>query len=185
MEMRTRNLLLKIFMVGVMVCWVNEAAAQLMAIKTNTLLWGNLTPNLSMELVTTKKTSFEITGFYSLKNTPFDTQLKGAQMEMRYWASGRPMNSLFIGVSFSALRYETTLGRVSRHLGDAIAPGIVFGYALALGKHWNVEFATGVGYFWYEERRYGKKHDVWMEPYNEHGRRMLPTKLSASFAYIF
>ena len=185
MEMRTKNLLLKIFMVGVMVCWVNEAAAQLMAIKTNTLLWGNLTPNLSMELVTTKKTSFEITGFYSLDNTPLNTQLKGAQMEMRYWASGRPMNSLFMGVSLSALRYETTFGRVNRHVGDAIAPGIVFGYALALGKHWNVEFATGVGYFWFDERRYGKEFDVWMEPYNEHGRRMLPTKLSASFAYIF
>ena len=71
-------------MVGVMVCWVNEASAQLMAIKTNTLLWGNLTPNLSMELVTTKKTSFEITGFYSLDNTPLNTQLKAAQMEMRY-----------------------------------------------------------------------------------------------------
>lgn len=185
MEMRTRNFLLKIFMVGVMVCWVNEASAQLMAIKTNTLLWGNLTPNLSMELVTTKKTSFEITGFYSLDNTPLNTQLKGAQMEMRYWASGRPMNSLFMGVSLSALRYETTFGRVNRHVGDAIAPGIVFGYALALGKHWNVEFATGVGYFWFDERRYGKEFDVWMEPYNEHGRRMLPTKLSASFAYIF
>ena len=122
-------------MVGVMACWGNEAAAQLMAIKTNTLLWGNLTPNLSMELVTTKKTSFEITGFYSLKNTTFDTQLKGAQMEMRYWASGRPMNSLFMGVSLSALRYETTFGRVNRHVGDAIAPGIVFGYALAFEKN--------------------------------------------------
>ena len=185
MEMRTRNILLKIFMVGVMACWGSNANAQLMAIKTNTLLWGNLTPNLSMELVTTKKTSFEITGFYSLKNTTFDTQLKGAQMEMRYWASGRPMNSLFMGVSLSALRYETTFGRVNRHVGDAIAPGIVFGYALALGKHWNAEFATGVGYFWFDERRYGKGHDAWLEPYNEHGGRMLPTKLNASIAYIF
>ena len=185
MEMRTGNILLKIFVLCVMACWGNEVAAQMMAIKTNALLWGNLTPNLSMELVTTKKTSFEITGFYSLKNTPFDTQLKGAQMEMRYWASGRPMNSLFMGVSFSAFRYDTSLGRANRHVGDAIAPGIVLGYALPLGKHWNAEFATGVGYFWYEERRYGQGLGIWMKPYNEHGRRMLPTKLSASIAYIF
>ena len=183
--MGTRNILLKIFMLCFMAYWCNEATAQMMAIKTNTLLWGNLTPNLSMELVTSKKTSFEITGFYSLNNTPLNTQLKGAQMEMRYWASGRPMNSLFMGVSFSAFRYDTTLGRANRHVGDAIAPGIVLGYALPLGKHWNVEFATGVGYVWYEERKYGKYHNVWMEPYNEHGGRMLPTKLSASFAYIF
>lgn len=185
MKMRTRNLILKIFIFGMMVCWGNNVAAQMMAVKTNALLWGNLTPNLSMELVTSKKTSFEITGFYSLKNTPFDTQLQGTQMEMRYWASGRPMNSLFMGVSLSALKYETTFGRGSRHTGDAIAPGIVFGYALPLGKHWNVEFATGVGYFWYKERRYGQETDTWMKPYNEHGGRMLPTKLNASIAYIF
>ncbi|MCF2738419.1 DUF3575 domain-containing protein [Bacteroides caecigallinarum] len=183
--MRTRNILLKIFIVGLMASWVNDAAAQMMAVKTNALLWGNLTPNLSLELVTTKKTSLEITGFYSLKNTPFDTQLKGAQMEMRYWASGRPMNNLFVGISFTALGFNTTLGRGFRHSGDAIAPGIVFGYDLVLGKHWNVEFATGVGYFWYKERRYGQNTDPWMKPYNEHGGRMLPTKLNASIAYIF
>lgn len=183
--MGTRNFLLKIFMVGVMVCWGNEAAAQMMAVKTNTLLWGNLTPNLSLELVTTKKTSLEVTGFYSLDNTPTDTQLKGAQMEMRYWASGRPMNNLFVGVSFTALGFNTTLGRGNRHTGDAIAPGIVFGYGLVLGKHWNVEFATGVGYFWYRERKYDQDVNIWMKPYNEHGGRMLPTKMNVSIAYIF
>lgn len=185
MEMRTQNILLKIFMVCVMACWGNEAAAQMMAVKTNTLLWGNLTPNLSLELVTTKKTSLEVTGFYSLDNTPTDTQLKGAQMEMRYWASGRPMNNLFVGVSFTALGFNTTLGRGFRHSGDAIAPGIVFGYDLVLGKHWNVEFATGVGYFWYRMRRYDQFIDPWMKPYNEHGGRMLPTKMNVSIAYIF
>lgn len=185
MEMRTRNLIIKILVLCIMACWGSNANAQMMGIKTNAVLWGNVTPNLSIELVTSKKTSFEITGFYSLKNTPFDTQLQGTQMEMRYWVSGRPMNSLFMGISLTALKYETTLGRGLRHAGDAISPGIVFGYALPLGKHWNAEFATGVGYFWYRERKYWKEIDPWMKPYNEHGGRMLPTKLCASIAYIF
>lgn len=184
--MKVKSFVFKIFVLAVMALQCNDAAAQLLAVKTNALLWGNLTPNLSMELVTTKKTSFEGTVFYSLDNTPFNTQLMGAQAEMRYWISGRPMNRLFVGVSLSALRYDTTLGIGNRHQGDAIAPGIVYGYALPVGNRWNIEFAAGVGYFWYNERRYNKKNDnIWAEPYNEHGGRMIPTKLCVSCAYLF
>lgn len=57
------------------------AHAQLAAVKTNALLWGNLTPNISMELVTASKFSLEGTVFYGLNKTPLDAQLKGAQAE--------------------------------------------------------------------------------------------------------
>ena len=73
------------------------AHAQLAAVKTNALLWGNLTPNISMELVTASKFSLEGTVFYGLNKTPLDAQLKGAQAEFRYWISGRPMARSFIG----------------------------------------------------------------------------------------
>lgn len=183
--MKVKSFIFKIFVLAVMALQCNDAAAQLLAVKTNALLWGNLTPNLSMELVTTKKTSFEGTVFYSLNNTPLNMQLMGAQAEMRYWISGRPMNRLFVGVSMSALRYETDLGNANRHVGDAFAPGIVYGYALPVGNRWNIEFSAGVGYFWYNERRYSKDTNIWAEPYNEHGGRMIPTKLCVSCAYLF
>lgn len=184
--MKGKVFIIKIIIIVAVAVSCNSAAAQLLSVKTNALLWGNLTPNLSMELVTTKKTSLEGTVFYSPNKTPFKTQLMGAQAEFRYWISGRPMNRLFVGGAITALRYDTSLGFGARHYGDAIAPGIVFGYALPIGDHWNIEFATGVGYFWYSEKRYGKDaENIYGMPYNEHGSRMIPTKLCVSFAYLF
>ena len=64
---------------GAWVAGCGMAHAQLAAVKTNALLWGNLTPNISMELVTASKFSLEGTVFYGLNKTPLDAQLKGAQ----------------------------------------------------------------------------------------------------------
>ena len=51
---------------GAWVAGCGMAHAQLAAVKTNALLWGNLTPNISMELVTASKFSLEGTVFYGL-----------------------------------------------------------------------------------------------------------------------
>ena len=40
------------------------AQAQLLAGKTNLLMWGKLTPNVSLELVTSERTSVNIGGMY-------------------------------------------------------------------------------------------------------------------------
>ena len=103
---------------GAWVAGCGMAHAQLAAVKTNALLWGNLTPNISMELVTASKFSLEGTVFYGLDKAPLDAQLKGAQAEFRYWISGRPMARSFIGLSVSGLRY-TVVHKGKAHQGEA------------------------------------------------------------------
>ena len=49
---------------GAWVAGCSMAHAQLAAVKTNALLWGNLTPNISMELVTASKFSLTYSGAY-------------------------------------------------------------------------------------------------------------------------
>ena len=44
-----------------------EAQAQLAAVKTNVLLWGNLTPNLSLELVTGREPAWKVHCFTDWK----------------------------------------------------------------------------------------------------------------------
>ena len=44
-------------MIAVLACTASNAQAQLIAGRTNALLWGNLTPNFSLELVTSNRTS--------------------------------------------------------------------------------------------------------------------------------
>lgn len=162
-----------------------KAEAQLISAKTNAILWGNVTPNLSVELVTSKKTSLEITGFYSPDKTPLSTSLRGGQMELRYWISGRPMSWLFTGISATALQYDFSAGTSFRHAGDAVGPGILFGYALPIATHWNIEFATGMGLLWFREKKYDEKQYIEKQPYNNRGMKIMPTKLSVSFAYVF
>lgn len=183
--MRLNNICIKVFCVLMLAAAGSEARAQLFSAKTNALMWGNLTPNLSLELVTSKNTSVEATAFYSLDNTPLKTGLTGGQVEIRYWLSGRPTSWMFVGLSLTGLRYDSSLNSNVRHLGDAAGPGVVYGYVLPLGKHWNIEFAAGLSMLWYRERRYDKSVNIWNEPYNESGRRILPSKLSVSCAYVF
>lgn len=183
--MRLNSICMKMVCVMMMAVMAAEAKAQLLSVKTNALMWGNLTPNLSLELVTSGKTSVEATAFYSVGNTPLKTDLTGGQVEWRYWLSGRPTNWMFVGLSLTGLRYDTSLGSKLRHLGDAGGPGVVYGYVLPLGKHWNIEFAAGLSMIWFRERKYDKDVDIWQQPYNESGRRILPSKLSVSCTYVF
>ena len=138
---------------GAWVAGCGMAHAQLAAVKTNALLWGNLTPNISMELVTASKFSLEGTVFYGLNKTPLDAQLKGAQAEFRYWIAGRPMTRSFIGLSVSGLRY-TVVHKGKTHQGEAAGPGLTYGYAWPLSKRFNLEFSAGVGALWYREKKY-------------------------------
>lgn len=160
------------------------ASAQQAAVKTNVLLWGNLTPNISMELVTAPRFSLEGTVFYGLKNNPLDAQLKGAQAEVRYWLSGRPMARSFIGLSVSGMRYTVTHKGTS-HQGDAGGPGLTYGYAWPLGTHFNLEFSAGVGAVWYREKKYAEGTNLGSEPYNAKGMKWVPTEVSVACSYTF
>lgn len=163
----------------------NGAYAQLAAVKTNVLLWGNLTPNLSMELVTGQRTSLEGTLFYGLDKTPADAQLKEAQAKFKYWISERPMARTFIGLSVSGMRYLVNYKGTAHH-GDAAGPGLIYGYALPLGKHLNLEFSAGVGLFWYREGRYPEGTDNVKDlGYNASGMKCMPAELAVSCSYVF
>ena len=68
---------------GAWVAGCGMAHAQLATVKTNALLWGNLMPNISMELVTASKFSLEGTVFYGLDKAPLDAQLKDGALVHR------------------------------------------------------------------------------------------------------
>lgn len=169
---------------GAWVAGCGMAHAQLAAVKTNALLWGNLTPNISMELVTASKFSLEGTVFYGLNKTPLDAQLKGAQAEFRYWISGRPMARSFIGLSVSGLRY-TVVHKGKAHQGEAAGPGLTCGYAWPLSKRFNLEFSAGVGALWYREKKYPEGTYLKKEEYNANGVKCVPTEVAVSCCYLF
>lgn len=170
----------KIAVALAMLCVSAHAAAQLLAVKTNALMWGNLTPNIGLELVTSERTSVAGNIYYSIKTDkqPIDCRLRGGDLQLRYWFSNRPMARSFVALGVQATRYNAFLNN-TYHIGDAAGPGLVYGYTLPLSRRFNVEFSAGMSMMWYRECLGGG------EAYNNSGHRLMPMGLGISCSYIF
>ncbi|MDE6126104.1 MAG: DUF3575 domain-containing protein [Muribaculaceae bacterium] len=164
-----------------------NADAQRIAVKTNTLDWIALSPNLGLEARLSRRLSFQL----AVAGNPFnisvaDTNWKNYRIEpeLRYWFN-RPMARHFLALSATAAGFH--LRHADRHLqGDAVGAGISYGYALVLGDHWNMEAEVGVGLAHFSAYDY----------YGDNGRHELasknfkkfmpvPIRLGLSFSYIF
>ena len=56
-DCKKKSIWVRLIVIAVLACTASNAQAQLIAGRTNALLWGNLTPNFSLELVTSNRTS--------------------------------------------------------------------------------------------------------------------------------
>lgn len=160
-----------------------RANAQLLALKTDVLLDGMMTPNLNVEMVVGGKTSINATLFGN--HRPWGKELKmiGVMPELRYWFNGRPLTREFVGVSALGAAYDITWGS-ERYKGDAAGVGLTFGYAFFLGKHWTLECHAGLGAVYYTHR-FSYVNDLYLHSeHNEHGYSLIPYKLGISFVYI-
>lgn len=168
----------KIAVILIMAFVSSHAAAQLFSFKTNALLWGNLTPNIGAELVTSERTSLVGNLYYSLDNQPIDCNIKGGDAQLRYWFSNRPMVRSFIALGVQGFHYNATFSS-THHNGDSFGPGLVYGYALPLTRRFNLEFSAGMSMMWYRERK-GRTTD-----YNVSGHRLMPMGVGITCSYIF
>ena len=124
----------------------HSATAQRVALKTNTIDWITLSPNLSVEARLNSRLSLQM-GFAA---NPFnfaiaDLCLKNFRVEpeLRYWFN-RPMARHFMALSLTAGAYS--LRHADHHFtGDAVGAGLSYGYAVVLSNHWNMEVEAGVG----------------------------------------
>lgn len=140
-----------------------NARAQEVAIKTNLLYDATATVNLGVEIGIAPKWSLDLSGNLNAWNIDEDTKWRHwlAQPEVRYWfcdrftrhflgfhalagqynIGGLKNNFKFLGTDFSQLSNK-------RFQGWGAGAGIAYGYAMILGKHWNLEFELGVGYIY-------------------------------------
>lgn len=164
-----------------LVCGV-YVKAQKVAVKTNALAWLTASPNIEVECVLGRHFSLDLgVAGNPVKAKKLQTTYVHVQPEVRYWLN-RPMVSHYFGLTgfvnnFSMLFKET------RHKGDAFAAGITYGYAWAIGKHWNIEANVGAGVVRYRQFKYDKNQQRPVEP-NEIKTVLAPVKLGISFVYI-
>lgn len=180
-----KKILQTVLFVGMLVFACQSSFGQRVALRTNVLDWATLSPNLSLET--------RLSGRFTLglglsgspvKVTVMDTRFNSIrfQPELRYWFN-RPMAKHYMGLALLAsnfdLKHKTTLQQ-----GDIFAAGLTYGYALVLGRHWNVEFTAGVGvgparYFDYLE------HEDKPSSPNVSKLMIIPMNIGVSFTYIF
>lgn len=181
--------------IGMLTLVTDTMVAQRIAVKTNLLYDATATINLGAEFRLSPKWTLDISGNYNAWDFSKDRKWRHlmVQPEVRYWLCER-FNGHFIGLHAHWMKFN--IGNVTmpfglwkntrdnRFEGDLYGAGFTYGYQWALGKHWNLEAALGVGYARVNYDRYpcnscGRKLDSGKDHY------FGPTKAVLSLVYLF
>lgn len=174
----------KLFILCTFFCFVWGGYAQDIALKTNALYWGALTPNVGIEVRLSRKISTDWQAAYNPWTFKDGRKLRFwlVQPEFRYWLC-EAMEGHFVGVHLHGAQFYGSF-KDKRYDGYLAGGGLTYGYAWILSSHWNLEAAVGVGYarLWYKE----SPQIPCNKCYERKTRNYVgPTKLALSVSYIF
>lgn len=173
----------------------SDVLAQNVALKTNLLYLGTLTPNLGVEASVGKKHTVQL--FYGLNPWKLsgDKSLKHWLLmpEYRYWFC-QSFNGWFVGAhamggQFNAGGVKLPLGMFpdfhhNHYEGWYIGGGVTAGYQWPLSRHWNFEASIGAGYDYlqYDKYRCGECGEKLK---SDHHNYWGVTKAVLSLMYVF
>lgn len=163
------------WLLGVMLFCCLSSYAQRVAVKTNVLLDGLLTPNIGFELTTGNKTSLNVNmlSFHHALHQKINAV--GIQPEWRYWYSSVPMSRGYVGLIGLAGYYKGDWGKTF-YDGYGGGAGFSFGYVLNMTKRFNLELSTGMGAVYYHQRV--------DEGAPQKGYALMPLQAAVSISYI-
>ena len=189
-SLQKKETMKKLLVVFLLIAVLLPLQAQKVAVGTNVLMDALMIPNMGVEVVVGERSVVGVHGFGCYRPWGKDVRLLGVQPEYRYFFSGRPMNSFFVGVGGLALSYDITWsGKV--YDGSAAGAGLTFGYVMPLSHRANLEFYSGFGAILYRQKEYFKG-DFYDADYstggqlhtNATGYTLLPTRIGISLTYI-
>ena len=156
--------------------------AQRVAVKTNLLLDGVLAPNVGFELVTGKATSLSVSMLSFEKCFGVDLKAIGIQPEFRYWYSAQPMSRGYVGLIGLGGFYKGDFGQ-DTYDGYGGGAGVSLGYVFNLTKRLNLELSTGMGAFYYHQKKYWSDREPEdLKP--EKGYMLIPFQAGVSISYV-
>lgn len=139
----------------------SHVAAQKVALKSNLVSDGFLSPNLGVEVGLAPKWTLEAEGQFNGWILGHNKRWKhwAVQPEVRYWFCDR-FGGHFVGAHVHGGQFNmgdinngiNFLGTDFSKLSDArfqgwfVGAGLSYGYAWILGRHWNFEPEIGIGY---------------------------------------
>lgn len=135
--------------------------AQTVALRTNALLWGAEAANVGLDFTINDFSTLGVSGVYSFRDSWIhETNVRGLQLEYRYWFTHQPFYGLFVGPVAGIFHYRIHDDATWQY---TVPAGLQFGYAWSLSKHWNLEALYGVGYLFYN-RETPYTHSTGLEP---------------------
>lgn len=164
MSITTNFQKLGLFLLLMVGCALN-AQAQQVVLKNNLLYDATLTPNLSLEVGTGRKTTFDV----QVGLNPFtfgnNSKIKHilVQPEFRYWTCERFNGWFFaahgLGGRFNAGNVKLPFGLIKglqdrRYEGWYVGGGLGVGYQWVLSKRWSFEAEIGAGYVYFDYDKY-------------------------------
>lgn len=149
-------------------------------IRVNLLYGASLTPNISAEVALSAHSTLALT--YSNNPWKYKADLSDNRkflhgivgLEYRYWFCERysghffGARALYSEYNISGHNVPTLFKKDYRYKGNAYGGGAFYGYALPVGKMWNVEFTAGLNVLRMDYGRYGcQTCDTNREPFKE------------------
>jgi len=152
--------------------------AQRVAVSTDVLKWGSISPNLSIDLVLSSRLSLNLEGVFDpLLGVDFERTNLSA--ELRYWFE-RPLYSHYLGINIGTSVYDMKY-KSNRYKGQMVALGIVYGYSFIINRHISLTPNIGFGYGYV--RSYSIPEQVETSPIQTSFQPVL-TQIGVSFSYI-
>ena len=136
-----------------------------MALKTNFLLWGALTPNIQLEIPLGTKGRWSIEteffcSWWTWGNNSHAQQIMNLGVEGRYWLGNRErhhtLDGWHIGLAAAIGYYDLELKRSEGWQGEYLNVYVNGGYQHRFGRHkqWLVDGGIGFGYIPTQHRHY-------------------------------
>lgn len=199
-RMKSRQNLAGLAILFFLVSVPTGARAQTAGMKTNLLYDATASINLGVEVGLSQRLSLDVSGNLNLWTWKDNRKWKHwlVQPELRLWTCQRFAGHFFalhglvgqfnfggiknniklLGTDFSVLTDQ-------RFEGWAFGAGLGYGYALPIGKHWNLEFELGLGAIYSIAN--GFECDVCNRPTESDIRKLRPalTKAAINLVYLF
>lgn len=165
--------------------------AQRLAVNTEVTSDLLMTPNLGVEITVGDCSTMGLNVMGNYHPWGQTMKLLGVQPEYRYYLSGRPMHSIFVGIGAVAAFYDVThKGKV--YDGVSYGGGLTFGYVFRLARRLNVDCHAGFAVVGYNRKEYyvGDNYNTdyiisGVNKSNATGYNLMPTRIGVSLTYIF
>lgn len=172
-----------------------KASPYYFAVKTNLLYDIALLPDLALEFSLGNRWSIEIGGQWSWWSSPTDHEycwrIQSAGLELRKWLGKKdrtPLTGHYLGLYGMAGTYDVRFNNKTGYLSDmSYSFGLSYGYALPIGRSWNLEFGLAVGYLGGEYQTYGvynERYEIFPKIADKKMNYFGPTKAKVSLVWL-